>query len=394
MTTAIAVAGSKLQLAIDKIKDLKLVLVEPTEQPIVKIIEKIADIDSDNAFLVARSVTAMQGFDALVSESLQATNYGDRFNGITEAFNGILEYAQRQIAQEEKGGPSVTDRVGNIIIKFTKGDIADRFKGIETLYNSVVSDAGKTVTLQEGILDAYSLARLSLKEAEVAALQIEDKQKVHLAAAEDARAAAQALVDGAAADLPAADKARLELARDEAALARNREDARYQITKDLSEMLTVSYSVTETIFAKYAQAHQVLERLYQRGVVFYNVQRPVMTGMKATFTGILVVNEVTKAQVAMEDSMNRGLEALGQMSTKVLKEGVKAGYGPGIKASSVAVLVDSIVQFQKEFETDKQEARTLATVEVKAIRDKVEDAKRQVAKIANGPTVISLDKAA
>lgn len=379
MTNALVATGSRLQKAIDKVKDLGLSLTVPDVQPMTRIIEKIADVDNDKAIIIARTLSAMQSFDTLVSENLSQTNYGDRFDDVSSGFNSIIEDLRRQVAQEEKGGPSVSDRIGNIYMKIRRGAVADRFTKIETIYKGVIKDSGKTLELQAAILEAYSDARLALKEGEIAASELFERVKSLDAAAKARLQELNARVEAAPADMSDSEKGRLELERDEALNASRKEDDRYQIAKDLSEMMTVSYSVTETVFGKYNQAHKVLERLHQKAVLFFDIQRPVMTAMKATYTGILVVNELGKTQRAMEDGINNSLEALATLGDSVLREGVKIAHGPAIKASSVAMLVDSVVEFQTFVGEATRESRQLSTVEAKAARDVVEAGKRKVA---------------
>ena len=378
-TQTIALTGSRLQKAIDRVKDLGLSLVVPDVQPMTRIIEKIADVDSDKTLVIARTLSAMQSFDVLVTDNLAATNYGDRFNDVTSGFNSIIEDLRKQVTQEENGGPSFGERVGNVYMKLTRGDIADRFSKIETIYKGVIKDSGKTLELQSAILEAYSDARLALKEGEIAAAEIFFRMKEINEAAKATLNDLNARVAAAPADMQAADRGRLELERDEAVIALRKEDDRYEIAKQLSEMLTVSYSVTETVFGKYHQAHKVLERLHQKAVLFFDIQRPVMTAMKATYTGILVVNELSKTQLAMEDGINKSLEGLATLGDSVLREGVRVAHGPGIKASSVAMLVDSVVEFQMFVEEAKAEGRELSTVQVGKMRDKVESGKRMMA---------------
>lgn len=369
----------RLQKAIDKIKDLGLSLSMPEAQPIADLVAKISDADPTKSLTIARTVTAMQGFDTLVADHLSSTNYGDRFNAINEGFNSIIDDAKRQVSQEQKGGPSVPDRVGNIVMKLVRGDIADRFAKIEEVYNSVIQDAGKTIAVQAAILDAYADARLALKDGEIAALDIfdivtkqhQDAKKV----VDDANASVSALGEGG----DRSERAKLELARDEAMNGLRQQEERYQIAKNLSEMLTVSYSVSEATFGKYHQAHEVLNGLYQKTVLFFNIQRPVLTAMKATYTGLMAVAELAKTQKAMEDGINRSLEALASISETTLKEGLKVTYGSGIRVESVKMLVDSVVSFQSESSKIIEESRKSATEDVNAIRMTVENGKRAMA---------------
>jgi hypothetical protein len=380
MNQIVAITGSRLQKAIDKIKDLSLTLTIPAVQPIAKVIERIEDVDQAKAVVIARTLAAMQAFDALVSEKLEGSDYSDRFNVVTTGFNSIIQDSTRQVLQEERGGAGFGDRVGNIYMKLTRGDIADRFVKIEEVYREVITESGKTLDLQRGILDAYVDARASLKEGEIAASEIFERIAEQVAVAKAKVEELNGTVQNAPADMAASDRGRLELDRDDAVNEARRQDDRYQIAKDLSEMLVVAYSVTETIFGRYNQAHKVLDRLHQRAVIFFDTQRPVMTAMKATYTGLMHINEMSKTQTAMQDGLNQSLETLASLGNTVLVEGVRVAHGPAIKASSVKMLVDATVSFQEEVGTIVRESRELTTVGVTTMRNDVEDGKQRMAR--------------
>ncbi|MCV9964011.1 cell surface protein [Pararhizobium sp. BT-229] len=380
MNQVVAITGSRLQKAIDRIKDLKLTLTIPEAQPIAKVIERIEDVDPAKAVVIARTLSAMQAFDALVSEKLEGSDYSDRFNVVTVGFNSIIEDSKRQVLQEERGGAGFAERVGNVYMKLTRGDVADRFVKIENVYRDVIDESGKTLDLQRGILEAYVDARASLKEGEIAACEIFEQIEKQTESAKAKVDELNVKVQNAPADMSAPDRGRLELERDDAVNEARRQDDRYQIAKDLAEMLTVAYSVTETIFGRYNQAHKVLDRLHQKAVIFFDTQRPVMTAMKATYTGLMHVNEMSKTQTAMQDGLNNSLETLASLGSKVLIDGVRVAHGPSIKASSVKMLVDATVSFQEEVGTIVRESRELATVEAATIRKDVEDGKQRVAR--------------
>jgi len=60
---------------------------------------------------------------------------------------------------------------------------------------------------------------------------------------------------------------------------------------------------------------------------------------------------------------------------------VKAGYGPTIRADSVKMLVESVVNFQERSRDIIEEMRTLSTQNANEIRDAVEDGKQRLALI-------------
>ena len=60
----------------------------------------------------------------------------------------------------------------------------------------------------------------------------------------------------------AAERARIELARDEKLRELQAEEKRYQISKDLSDNLTIGYNTSEVIMARLVQITTAKERVY------------------------------------------------------------------------------------------------------------------------------------
>ena len=140
-----------------------------------------------------------------------------------------------------------------------------------------------------------------------------------------------------------AERAKLELARDEQLRRTQDEDKRYQIAKDLSDNLTVSYNTSEVIMARLMQTTSAKERVYAQAVMFFSTNDSVLTAFKASFTGMFGLHELTKTLDAMKEGMSKGLETLSEVGDKVTEAAVRSGYGPTIRADAVKKLVDSVV---------------------------------------------------
>jgi hypothetical protein len=179
----------------------------------------------------------------------------------------------------------------------------------------------------------------------------------------------------------AADRARLELARDEQLRRVQDEEKRYQIAKDLSDNLTVSYNTSEVVMARLLQTTNAKERIYAQSVSFFSTNDSVLTALKASFTGMFGLHESTQTLNAMKEGVSKSLETLSEIGDKVQLEAVKAGYGPTIRADAVKKLVDSVVSFQEHSQQIIEEMRKLATQNSAEIRDAVEDGKRRIAKL-------------
>lgn len=387
-TAALANAAPKyLQKAIDKLKTFGLTIQEPNSRPITAIISRIAQVDETRALTIARTLSQQEVFDGLVADQISQMNVSNRFELITAGFDSIREDSQRLVSQAEKASPSLGDRVGNIYMKVTRGDISDRFDEIKKIYNEVVIDVQTQVDKERNILDAYADFRGSIKEAEVLAHEIKETITKDLEAAKEALTDAQAAVDGAG-DASAADKARLELARDEAARAHKDVDDRFQIAKDLAENLTVSYSVTEITMAKLAQSHAAKDRIFKQSVMFFATNSSVLSALKATYTGVLGLNEATKTLDAMQEGIAKSLESIADIGTQASEAALRKGYGPSIRADAVKKLVDSVVSYQENSIKTIEEMRILSTKNAEEIRDNVEAGKKRIAKLTAGGIAI------
>ena len=88
-----------------------------------------------------------------------------------------------------------------------------------------------------------------------------------------------------------ADRAKLELARDEVLRKTQDEEKRYQIAKDLADNLTIGYNTSEVIMSRLRQTTSAKERVYQQAVSFFSTNEAVLTALKASFTGLFGLNE-------------------------------------------------------------------------------------------------------
>jgi hypothetical protein len=178
-----------------------------------------------------------------------------------------------------------------------------------------------------------------------------------------------------------AERARLELARDEQLRRVQDEEKRYQIAKDLSDNLTISYNTSEVVMARLLQTTNAKERIYAQSITFFSTNDSVLTALKASFTGMFGLHESTATLNAMKEGVSKSLETLTEVGGKVQEEAVKAGYGPTIRADAVKKLVDSVVNYQERSQQIIDEMRKLSTQNSTEIRDAVEDGKRRIAKL-------------
>jgi len=179
-----------------------------------------------------------------------------------------------------------------------------------------------------------------------------------------------------------ADRARLELDRDEKLRDMQNEEKRYQVAKDLADNLTISYNTSEVVMARLMQTTNAKERVYQQSISFFSTNETVLTALSASFTGMFGLHESTETLNAMKEGMSKSLETLSEIGDQVQEAAVRAGYGPTVRADAVKKLVDSVVNFQEKSRTIINEMRVASTKNSEEIRDAVEDGKRRLAELA------------
>ena len=371
-----------LDRAMQGLRDLGLVPEQSGEEaPIVALLNQISDLDEDRVISIARTLDQMSFFNEVVREQVSGMEIGERYEEITNAFDSIRDDAKGMVDQLEDGKIDTMERIGNVWMKVTRGDIADRFDKIKETYLEVVKDSKDQIEREHIILEAYRDFRGAMKHAEVQALEVLEKAEGVLnKAKEQLQIAADAVAANAEAE-PAM-RAQLELERDEKLRVMQNEDKRYQIAKDLSDNLTVSYNTSEVVMARLLQTTNAKERVYAQSVSFFSTNELVLTALKASFTGLFGLHEATETLEAMKEGISKSLETLSEVGDKVQEEALRAGYGPTVRADAVKKLVDAVVNFQEKSRVIIGEMRTASTRNSEEIRDAVEDGKRRLSQLA------------
>ena len=369
-----------LDKALTQLRDLGLLPNEQQEAPIVALLNRISDLDEERVVAIARTLSQASLFNEVVREQITAMTIGERYETITGAFDSIRKDAKNMVEQFEDGDISAWERLHNIWVKVTRGDIAQRFDKIKTIYLEVADDTREQIERERVILTAYMDFRGALKESEVLAFEVLEKAEAEV---ERAKAALDAAVKAVAADDasdPAA-RAQLELRRDEQLRVVQNADDRYQIAKDLSDNLTVGYNTSEVVMARLMQTTNAKDRVYKQAISFFGTNETVLTALSASFTGLHGLHESTKTVDAMKEGVSQSLEDLADIGGKVQEAALKAGYGPTIRAEAVKKLVESVVNYQTRSREIIDEMRELATKNARDIRDAVEDGKRRLARL-------------
>ena len=371
-----------LEKASGTLRDMGLMPTKVEPSPINALLDKIADLDKDKIAMIARTLAQGEVFNEVVREQTSKMEIGERYQQITNGFNSIRDDSKRLVDQVSDGKIDMLERGTNIWMKIARGDIADRFDKIRAIYLAVTKETKNQIEREAKILDAYRDYRGALKHAEVMALEVLKKADAKLEVAKKALGEASALVSGFAGTEPA-DRAKLELARDEELRKTQEEEKRYQIAKDLSDNMTIGYNTSEVIMARLMQLTSTKERVYSQAVSFFSTNDSVLTALKASFTGMFGLHESTKTLDAMKEGMSKSLEDLAKIGDKVQEAAVRAGYGPTIRADAVKMLVDSVVGFQERSGEIIAEMRKLSTQNSAEIREAVEAGKKRVARLAS-----------
>ena len=393
-TAPVAVIAEKplqyLDKAVNAIRDLGIWPESQGEQPITGLLSQITELDETRVVLIGRTLSQASAFNEVVREQIAAMKIGERYEEITKGFDSIRDDAKGMVDQLSDNKLDLMERASNVWMKVSRGDIATRFNKIRDTYLGVTKDTKDQIDREHTILEAYRDFRGALKQAEVMALEVLETAEKRLEDKKNILQAASAAVAGYAGGVPA-DRARLEMDRDEKLREMQNEEKRYQIAKDLSDNLTISYNTSEVVMARLMQTTNAKERVYQQSISFFSTNETVLTALSASFTGMFGLHESTETLNAMKEGMSKSLETLSEIGDKVQEEAVKAGYGPTVRADAVKKLVDSVVNFQEKSRTIINEMRIASTKNSAEIRDAVEDGKRRLAALAADGNALLLE---
>ena len=369
-----------LDKAITQLRDLGLVPEKTEEAPIVALLNRVSDLDQTRVVAIARTLSQASLFNEVVREQVSAMKIGERYKTITDAFDSIRKDAKGMVEQLDDGTVSSWERLQNVWMKVSRGDIAQRFDKIKKTYLEVAKDSRDQIERERIILNAYTDFRGALKEAEVLAFEVLKKAEAELEKAKSALEKAVATVEADKSNDPAT-RARLELKRDEELRNVQNADDRYQVSKDISDNLTVGYNTSEVVMARLMQTTTAKDRVYKQAVAFFGTNETVLTALSASFTGLHGLHESTKTVDAMKEGVSKSLEDLADIGGKVQEAALRTGYGPTIRAEAVKKLVESVINYQVRSREIIDEMRVLSTKNATEIRDAVEDGKRRLARL-------------
>jgi hypothetical protein len=364
-TTAMG-RSNYLDRAMGALRGLGLVAPPENNAAAVALVSQLATLDEARVVAIARVLQQSGHFNAIIRDEISSARVSDRYTEIVRAFDSIRDDATAMVEQVRDGKVDLGERLQNLWMKVTRGDIPSRFDKIRRVFLEVSRDATGQLEREARVLEMYADFRLAIKDAEIQAHELLALQVQALASAKAGLQQAQQAMDAAGPAGDAAATGRLAIVRDEALRTVQREEARYQLAKDLAENLQVNYATSEAIMLRVHQSHEVKRRVNQRSVVFFSTNETSFTALNLAFTTQLGLHESTQTLNAMTEGTSKGLEAVASIGDEILHDGLKAGYGPTLGVDSVRKLVDAVVRFQ---ETSLQEIETLRA---QATRDSAE----------------------
>ena len=318
-----------------------------SQSELTKLLDEVKHVGEAKVLAIAKTIQHMSTFNALVRDNVESINIGNRYLDITQMFDSVRDDSKMLIKQLDDGKFSLAEKAQNLWMRLQRGTPSARFEKIMSLYKDVAADTKNQLDREQAIMDGYIDFRFALKEAEILARELVETHAPTLEAAKAAFAKAQQDVT-AAASAEQGVRSKLELARDEARLAYEREDRTYQLLKDVAENLSIGYDVGETLVTKLKQTHDVKDQVYRRSVTFFTTNEHVFTILGTVYTSQQGLNEATRSTEAMKEGVNKGLEDVAELGRDLERAALKAGYGSTISPQSVEKLVTAITDYQVE----------------------------------------------
>jgi len=348
---------------------------ENTNNELVRLLDDVKHLDEPKVLAISRTISYMSKFNQLVRDNVENIDVGNRYLEIAQMFDSIREDSKTLINQLQDGKIGITETMQNLWMRLRRGTPSKRFDEIADVYKAVAHETKNQLDREQKIMDAYIDFRFALKESEVLARELVEKQNAPLEDARKALAQAQEKAKDPAAS--ETETSRNELARDEALNKFQVEDRNFQLLTDITENLSVGYDVGDTLITKLKQTHDVKERVYRRSVTFFTTNEHVFTILGTVYTSQHGLHEATQAQEAMKEGVNKGLEDVADLGRELEKAAIKAGYGSTIKPESVEKLVHAISDYQVESLTMIADLRKESEESARQIRRVVEEGKKR-----------------
>jgi hypothetical protein len=380
--SAPASASSSMKKYLDQAVDVldRMGLTSDEEGPteLIQLLEEVRHIDEAKSLAIANTIKYMSTFNKLVRDNVENINVGNRYLEISQMFDSIREDSKNLIDQLADGKIGMGEKISNLWMNISRGSPYARFEKITNVYQEVTRETKNQLDREQTIMDAYIDFRFALKEAEVLSRELLETEIPILEKAQQALADAQQSVDEFEGD--ESQRSRLELMRDEARNAFQKEDRTYQLVKDIAENLSIGYDVGETLITKLKQTHDVKDQVYRRAVTFFTTNEHVFTILGTVYTSQQGLHEATQSTEALKEGVNKSLEDVAGLGRELERAALKAGYGSTISPQSLEKLVTAISDYQVESLETIAKLRKESEANAKEIRRVVEAGKKRYQK--------------
>jgi hypothetical protein len=380
--SAPASASSSMKKYLDQATDvldrMGLTSEEEGSTELIQLLEEVRHIDEAKSLAIANTIKYMSTFNKLVRDNVENINVGNRYLEISQMFDSIREDSKNLIDQLADGKIGMGEKISNLWMNISRGSPYARFEKITDVYQEVTRETKNQLDREQTIMDAYIDFRFALKEAEVLSRELLETEIPILEKAQQALADAQQSVDEFEGD--ESQRSRLELMRDEARNAFQKEDRTYQLVKDIAENLSIGYDVGETLITKLKQTHDVKDQVYRRAVTFFTTNEHVFTILGTVYTSQQGLHEATQSTEALKEGVNKSLEDVAGLGRELERAALKAGYGSTISPKSLEKLVTAISDYQVESLETIAKLRKESEANAKEIRRVVEAGKKRYQK--------------
>jgi hypothetical protein len=309
---------------------------------------RLPPLDDATAAALLRVLAAAPTFNGVAAALAADTGLGERFLAIAGSFDSIRDDAAMMVRQAADGRIDTVERLANLWMKATRGDIPGRFARIRATWVELARDTQDQFEREQIVLHAWRDVREAIREAQALATDA-------LVGAIDALSAAKVALQEAASVLDDGDASEAATtARDLRLRELQDEDRRHRLARDLVETLAASGSATDVALARMAQMIECKERLQAQASGFFGTHEAVLGALSASFTGLHGLGGVAPA----------------------------ADAGGGLHVGVVERLVEAIGAFQARMRQEAEDLRLLAASAVGELRHAREDGQRRIAALA------------
>ena len=130
--------------------------------PAIALVSQLSTLDQGR--VVAVRVLQQSGhFNAVMRDEISSAKVSDRYTEIIRAFDSIRDDASAMVEQVRDGRIDMGERLQNLWMKVTRGDIPSRFEKIRRAFLEVSRDSAEQLQRESRVLEMYGDFRLSIR---------------------------------------------------------------------------------------------------------------------------------------------------------------------------------------------------------------------------------------